>query len=154
MSIDGVLGSDVSGRLRKAASGQASSTNKIPLASGQLQPGETIAVPLAITFVTDDFGIQSASDKFFKRIRAAKPGSVFQEAYGGSIRKMRESFNPPRVFKATPYTFGPELRMGGVVIDGKSIVLDQASRNFMQLASYAQEGSCPLLYSWDERPKT
>ena len=36
-------------------------------------------------------------------------------------------------------------------MDGKSIVFDQASRNFMQLTSFSEAGSCPYLYSWDDR---
>ncbi|MGZ8399760.1 MAG: hypothetical protein ACXWVI_00435 [Methyloceanibacter sp.] len=155
VSIDGLLGSEVEeGQLRKKASAGTTSTGRISLATEQLQPGETIAVPLAISFVADEFGDQAESEKVFKRIQASKSGAIFQQRPSGPIRKVRESFDPPKAFKPATYMFGPELRLSGLVMDGKSIVFDQASRNFMQLASFTEEGSCPYLYSWDDGLKT
>ena len=153
VSIDGLLGSETgSAQLRKAVAGTGSPSGEIAVEAGQLQPGETIAVPLAITFIAEGFGDQAESEKVFKRIWATKPGTVFQST--GSVRKVREGFSPPKIFKPATYAFGPELRLSGLVIDGKRIVFDQASRNFMQLASFAEEGSCPYLYSWDDDQTT
>jgi len=158
VSIDGLLGSEGGNtQLRPVTIGATSTEGeRIAPAEGhiQLQPGETIAVPLAISFVMDEsikeaFGDQRKAEKIFKRIREAKPRHVFTMA-SCSIRKVRESFGAPKVLKPATYAFGPELRLGGLVMDGKSIVFDQASRNFMKLTMVPEFGSCPYLYAWDD----
>ena len=35
-------------------------------------------------------------------------------------------------------------------MDGKPIVFDQASRNFMKLTASEEGASCPYLYAWDD----
>jgi hypothetical protein len=158
VSIDGLLGTEAaSTQLRPVTPGAtAIKGERVALTEGQIQPGETIAVPLAISVVVEDslkemFGDQRNADKTFKQIRAAKPGTVFQTSSGEStIRKARESFGPPKIPKPATYAFGPELRLTGLVMDGKSIIFDQASRNFMRLTSYEEGASCPYLYAWDD----
>jgi hypothetical protein len=117
VSIDGLLGTEAaSTQLRPVTPGAtAIKGERVALTEGQIQPGETIAVPLAISFVVEDslkemFGDQRNADKTFKQIRAAKPGTVFQTSSGEStIRKARESFGPPKIPKPATYAFGPEL---------------------------------------------
>ena len=162
VSIDGLLGTEgASTQLRPVTRGAtAIKGERVALTEGQIQPGEIIAVPLAISFVIEDslkemFGDQRDAEKTFKQIRADKAGTVFQTRPGEpTIRKHRESFGPPKIPKPATYAFGPELRLTGLVMDGKSIIFDQASRNFMRLTSYEEGASCPYLYAWDDGHKT
>jgi hypothetical protein len=161
VSIEGLLGSEVpAAGLRSAGSGASGAVGQIALSSGEIRPGETIAVPLAISFIMADslkepFRDQAGAAKTFKAIEAAKPGTVFElKDEGGDtpvvVRKTRESFAPPTAPKPATYAFGPELQLSGLVMDGKQLVFDQASRNFMQLTAGEGYGSCPYLYAWDE----
>ena len=159
VSIEALLGTETGGnQLRKTVSGQTSSPDMIALATDQLQPSETIAFPLRISFVLpgrfqDQFSDSSTAEKTFKTIRAAKPGTIFEmaaEEGDAAIRKLRESFGAPTLPKPTTYAFGPEIKLDGLVLDGKSVVFDQASRNFMELTAGSGYGSCPYLYAWDD----
>ena len=161
VSIDGLLGSEVpSRRLRPAGSSASSAVGQIALSSGELKPGETMAIPLAISFVMADslkqpFENAEGAAKTFKAIQSAKPGSVFELKDEDAtppvvIRKTRESFGPPTVPKPALYAFGPELLLTGLVTGGHELVFDQASRNFMQLTAGEGYGSCPYLYAWDD----
>ena len=161
ISIEGLLGSEIpAAGLRAAASGVSGAGGQISFSSGEIEPGETIGVPLAISFIMADslkgpFQDQAGAAKTFKAIEAAKPGTVFAlKDEGGDrpviVRKTRESFAPPTVPKPAIYAFGPELQLNGLVISGKQLVFDQASRNFMQLTAGEGYGSCPYLYAWDE----
>ncbi len=69
------------------------------------------------------------------------------------VKKVRESFAPPTAPKPATYVYGPEIALKGLVVAGKPIVFDQASRNFMQLTAGEGYGSCPYLYSWDQSDK-
>ena len=131
ISIDGLLGGEVpSTRLRPAGSSASSAVGQIALSSGELKPGETIAIPLAISFVMADslqqpFENAEGATKTFKAIQSAKPGSVFELKDEDAtppvvIRKTRESFGPPTVPKPALYAFGPELQLTGLVTGGNS----------------------------------
>ena len=161
VSIEGLLGSEVQATaLRAAVAGAEGTGDPIALPDGELKPGETVAVPLAISFIMADslkskFEDQAAAAKSFKRIQAAPPGTVFELKDEGSedgivVRKVRESFGPPTTPKPATYIYGPEVALTGLVIAGKSIVFDQASRNFIQLTAGEGYGSCPYLYAWDD----
>ena len=160
VSIDGLLGSEGAiTRLRAVMPGATTIEGAtVALPKEQIEPGETIAIPLVISFTMGDglkeiFGDQRDAEKVFKRIRAAKQGMVFQVGADGSeplIRKVRESFGRPTVPGPPTYAFGPELRLSGLVMDGKPIVFDQASRNFMRLTAFEEGASCPYLYAWDD----
>jgi len=127
-------------------------TQRISFADGQLEPGETVAVPLGMSFVMDSVGNQIVADKVYRRIRATKPGTVFKTY--GSVRKVRESFALPKIFESSPFSYGAALRLAGLVVNDKPIVFDQASRNFMKLSAFSPVGSCPYLYSWHDGLKT
>src|ERR1700730_4557825 len=119
-----------------------------------------MAVPLSISFIMADslkepFRDQAGAAKTFRAIEVAKPGTVFElkDESGDTpvaVRKTRESFAPPTAPKPATYAFGPELRLSGLVMGGKQLVFDQASRNFMQLTAGEGYGSCPYLYAWDD----
>ena len=78
------MGSEVTAAgLRPAGSGASGTVGQIALSSGEIKPGETIAVPLSISFIMADslkemFGDQAGAAKTFKAIEAAKPGTVFE----------------------------------------------------------------------------
>ncbi len=161
VSIEGLLGSEVpAAGLRPAGSGASGAVGEIAHSRGEIRPGETIAVPLAISFIMADslkepFQDQAGAAKTFKAIEAAKPGTVFElKDEGGDtpviVRKTRESFAPPTAPKPATYAFGPQLQLSGLVMGGKQLVFDQASRNFMQLTAGEGYGSCPYLYAWDD----
>ena len=162
VSIDALLGSELPAPgLRPAGSDASGAASQIALSAGEIKPGETIAVPLAISFIMADslkepFQNAVGAAKTFKAIQAAKPGTVFElkdedVEPPATIRKTRESFGPPTTPKPALYTFGPELRLTGLVMGGNQLVFDQASRNFMQLTAGEGYGSCPYLYAWDDR---
>jgi len=159
VSIDGLLGSEASAtNLRATAAGGASAP--IALAAGEIKPGETLAVPLAISFVMADslknqFEKPAEAAKTYQRIAASPANTVFELKDDNTdppivVKKLRESFGAPTVPKPVTYVYGPEVRLNGLVIGGKDIVFDQASRNFMQLTAGEGYGSCPYLYSWEE----
>jgi hypothetical protein len=161
LSVEGLLGSEVpAGGLHPAGSSPNVAPGQIAVASGEIKPGETIAVPLVISFIMADslkepFKDQVGAAKIFKAIQSAKPGTVFELKDEDAtppvvIRKTRESFGPPTVPKPALYAFGPELQLTGLVIGGNQLVFDQASRNFMQLTAGEGYGSCPYLYAWDD----
>ena len=160
MSIDGLLGSEAPAtNLRASASAGAS--GPLALAAGEIKPGETIAVPLAISFVMagsleNEFGLPAEAAKTYKRIQS---GPAVVELKDDTVdppvvvKKARESFGPPTAPKPATYFYGPEIALKGLVVAGKPIVFDQASRNFMQLTAGEGYGSCPYLYSWDDGDK-
>ena len=158
MQIGALLGTETASTgLRPTSLGTLpDKPQSILLSDRQIQPRETIAVPLAITFVmdealADEFSNQGDAEKTFKRIQSARSGTVFKAPTDPPIRKTRESFDRPTAPKPATYAFGPELRVSGLVVDGRQIVFDQASRNFLKLTSSAEEGSCPYLYAWDDK---
>ena len=162
LSIEALLGSEVqAANLRTAAAGGASA--RVDLSTAEIKPGETVAVPLAISFVMADslkhqFENATEAAKTFKRIESAPAGTVF-ELNDDSIdpptvvKKARESFGARTAPKPATYFYGPEVAVKGLVVGGKDIVFDQASRNFMQLTAGEGYGSCPYLYSWDDGDK-
>ena len=162
VSIDGLLGSEASAtNLRATAAGGAS--GPLALAAGQIKPGETVAVPLAISFVmagslNNQFENPAAAAKTYQRIQSSPAGSMIELKDDNTdppivVKKIRESFAPPTAPKPATYLYGPEIALKGLVVAGKPIVFDQASRNFMQLTAGEGYGSCPYLYSWDQSDK-
>lgn len=106
LSVDALLGAEIGeNELRKAGSAEdAAAAGRLPVNADQLQPGETVAIPLAITFGSEPFGNQSMSEAVFNRIRADKPGTVYESGDGEDetvVRKVRESFGPPKSLRAT-----------------------------------------------------
>ena len=67
-------------------------------------------------------------------------------------KRARASARRPRQSPRTHF-YGPEIALKGLVVAGKPIVFDQASRNFMQLTAGEGYGSCPYLYAWDDGDK-
>jgi hypothetical protein len=47
------------------------------------------------------------------------------------------------------YFYGPELDLRGLVLNGRRLDFESASRNFMRLTAGEGYGSCPYLYAFD-----
>lgn len=57
--------------------------------------------------------------------------------------------NPPGREKRLPdYTYGPEIHMTGLTVNGERFSLEDNSANFLSLTLGSLEASCPYLYSW------
>jgi hypothetical protein len=161
VSLDGLIGAAVSEiGLRK------SQQTRLPLSAGTigiapvtLAPGQTLAVPLRISFVPAAslgklFKDQAAARATYNRIQATPRGTVIRQKSQGSggpppLRKVRESFGPPTVPAAASFFFGPELTLRGLVLNGQRLEFENAARNFMRLTAGEGYGSCPYLYAWD-----
>jgi hypothetical protein len=162
VSLDGLLGSETAAtNLRATAAGGAS--GPLALGADKIRPGETVAVPLAISFVMagslkNQFVNPAEAAKTYQRIQSSPAGSMIELKDDTAeppvvVKKSRESFGAPTAPKPATYFYGPEIALKGLVVAGKPIVFDQASRNFMQLTAGEGYGSCPYLYSWDEDDK-
>jgi hypothetical protein len=135
----------------------------IPGAVGTLAPGERVLVPLKLTFVAPK-GLANAfsgkladARKIYGQIEALAPATVIKEEPPGesnALTKTKEGFKPPLLPKVTPYLWGPELTLKGLMAGGKRIMLEDSSANFLELTAGEGYGSCPFLYSYDETKRT
>ncbi len=131
----------------------------IPGAVGTLAPGERVLVPLKMTFVAPK-GLANAfsgkiadARKAYSQIEALPAGTVITEEPAGeqnTMTKVKDGFRPPMLPKVTPYMWGPELTLKGLMANGKRIMLEDTSANFLELTAGEGYGSCPFLYSYDE----
>lgn len=136
----------------------------IPGAVGKLGPGERVLVPLKMTFVapkglaSNFTGKLSDARKIYSAIEKLPPGTVIKEeeplGEQATLQKTRESFRAPELPKVTPYMWGPEITLKGLNADGKRIILEETSANFLELTAGEGYGSCPFLYSYDETART
>ncbi len=96
------------------------------------------------------FGSQSDAAAIYAEIEALPRGSAVVDSSDANspIRKTRESFGPPVRPSPPAYIYGPALALAGLSVDGRPIVFDEASRNFLKLAAGEGYGSCPYLYAW------
>lgn len=135
----------------------------IPGTVGKLAPGERALVPLKMTFVAPKglalafSGKLSDARKIFSGYEKLPSGTVVKEVPPGeqnTLQKTKESFRAPELPKVTPYMWGPELTLKGLNVDGKRIILEDASANFLELTAGEGYGSCPFLYSYDDAART
>jgi hypothetical protein len=160
--IDGLLGKIVERPVlrREDGSSTISDADLTTIKSSiKLVPGETVAIPLRISFVPapalgDSFSDKDGAMSKYKEIQAAAPGTIFtvKEQEGHKVvRKVRESFRPPTVPVPNVYVYGPQTNLQGLLVNGQRIEFDAAARNFVRLtASFEEIGSCPILYAWDD----
>lgn len=162
--LDGLLGNESVNRgLRKTQSSlDLGSLSPVVINSRiEIKPGEKALVPLRLVFAPAE-SLRSAvpnsaeSRTIWERIRSAPRGTVFRNASqtDGVIKKVHESFKAPSAPSLEPSVYGPEIALRGFVSNGERVVLDQSARNFIQITAGDGYGSCPFLYSWDERLKT
>lgn len=130
---------------------------------GKLAPGERALVPLKMTFVAPKglagqfSGKLADARKVYAQYEKLPAGAVVKEDPPGeqnTLQKAKESFRPPELPKVTPYMWGPELTLKGLNVDGKRIILDEQSANFLELTAGEGYGSCPFLYSYDDAART
>lgn len=135
----------------------------IPGSVGKLAPGERVLVPLKMTFVAPKglsmqfSGKLADARKIYGEIEKLPAGTVIKEDPAGEqnvLTKARESFKAPELPKVTPYLWGPEITLKGLNIDGKRVILEEMSANFLELTAGEGYGSCPFLYSYDEAKST
>lgn len=130
---------------------------------GKLAPGERALVPLKMTFVAPKglaaqfSGKLSDARKIYAQYEKLPAGTIVKEEPPGeqnTLQKAKESFRAPELPKVTPYIWGPEQALKGLNVDGKRIILDEQSANFLELTAGEGYGSCPFLYSYDEMART
>ena len=138
--IDSIMGEEVAdGPLRIAD--DAAPTGVQPMSLGMLiQPGHSLLVPTRIILKPNpsyqlyhDASVGSAAT--FRRLRSK----------GFTARD-----NVFAVPELNDFTFGPELKVTGLGVEGNAIDFREKPLNDMEIAFSAQVGSCPYLLSWDE----
>lgn len=130
---------------------------------GKLAPGERALVPLKMTFVAPKglaaqfSGKLGDARKVYAQYEKLPAGTVVKEEPPGeqnTLQKAKESFRAPELPKVTPYIWGPEQTLKGLNVDGKRVILDEQSANFLELTAGEGYGSCPFLYSYDETARS
>ena len=160
VAVDSLLGNALTGELRTesvatAAENAAAQAETIP-AARILKPGELLAVPLKLSFLTEAeaFKDKTTAEKIYGWIKKAPAGKLFstsKDVFTTPVLKLRESFAPPSVPPHPNYVYGPEFVLKGIGIDGQTIDFKEASRNLLTLSDEPGFGSCPYLYAWDDR---
>jgi hypothetical protein len=169
-----------SNQLRAAvSSSRAMGRQALPGEPVTLAPSSRLIVPLRLVFAADDpvtVGFKAAArqaderkqaQEIFRKIMARPPGTVFRtEIYSALrgntrgkedtyvIRKVRESFKPPSYPTRSDFAFGPEWVLAGLVIGGETIAFEATAPNVIMITASSETGSCPILYTWDERNAT
>lgn len=164
ITIDGLLGTQVEDSgLRPPAPPMrgvvAAGVVPIPGKVGKLEPGESAIIPLKMTFVAPKglgqvfAGNLLKARKIHKAIGDLDSGTILKSPKAGSglKGKTKESFGAPSLPTVTPYTWGPELTLKGLTMNGKRIILEEAGANFIELSASEGKSSCPFLYAYDAR---
>jgi len=143
ISVSDLLGGRASDtRLRVATSQPALANSKQPLgiAVGTLSPAERALVPLKI-----HLGLNQWSTKEFPYRQTAS--AVHRQRGAGGYGGNTAGFGAPS-FRA--YAWGPEIVIGGLVVDGARIDLTNRSANYLEMTMSTESGSCPYLLSQAE----
>jgi hypothetical protein len=138
----------------------------------ELQPGERALVPLRLRLDVGDkklgHGLSFEPDKIgdarrgFQQLQASRPSTEFSvtwdyfegaESKSGTIKKVRESFEPPVSPKRDHLVFGPEWRVTGLEVAGEKVVLAAGNLNVLALSVGSAEGSCPHMMAWNPETK-
>jgi hypothetical protein len=115
------------------------------------------------------------AEETFKKIQAKPANFLFKEVIGGfnnpkQATKVRESFLKPTMPNVSEYAYGPEMLLAGLEIEGKTHTLDGNTSGVVMIQGDFQgdgeldldinkirvkpgkddDGSCPILYSWDD----
>jgi len=130
---------------------------------GIIRPGEKFVIPIRIfarAAANDWFWlygeknrISAESGQIYQKIRrsgrssfSSKTGLSNISTYQRVLRKLATSFLPPSVPSAANYGVGPEIKVAGLSVDGKHLLLEGASANFLNLTVTSGAGSCPILF--------
>jgi hypothetical protein len=148
-----------------SAAGAGDNVGSIGLSAASLDAGAKLVVPLRITFAHtgDEWNLDSAKE-VYDAIRSSKQ-QMFDIAVGKTnpktIRKTRDSFKEPETPTASDYLYGPAMSLSGLVVDGKTYLIpnstdpDSSGAPASNNLSFSVEigpadGSCPILFSWNE----
>jgi hypothetical protein len=180
VSVDRLLGAvQSSSGLRPADESavlQTAETVEISDGPAPIAPGESLLIPVKMTFVVQDalreaFVDASTAEANFRAIRSVPPDRVFEldfawepyademffdewraeQSYWIKTLRTRDDFKPPQTPKMSNLVYGPEIAVHGLQVSGETMDLSGAAANyFEQLTASSGIGSCPYLYAWDE----
>jgi hypothetical protein len=51
------------------------------------------------------------------------------------------------------YWYGPAINLKGLSVSGQQLEFDRPLANFIEIAAYFPEGSCPYVFSYDDRDR-
>jgi hypothetical protein len=129
-------------RLRRLESSVTASASRSAAISvgAVIRPGEALLVPYRIALQSN-----------FKLLSDQAPRQavdVYQQLVAKGITARSDVYATP----STPsFAFGTELRIAGMVVNGKPFQLSARSSNFVDVSFGLGTGSCPYLLSWDEQ---
>jgi len=100
-----------------------------------------------------DFGDLASATRTYQKIRGSVDELLsLSDCSGAKVSIPRESFPSPAVPPAgRTYSYGPAVTLKGVSISGTSIAFDKTLANFLEIATFSLEGSCPYVYALDSR---
>lgn len=155
LSIETLLGGSADrADLRQEEISSAGDVVALPVAVGELGPGERVLIPLRMRFVQSNslasrFQNIGAAQRFYDRVMAEPADRLFSYSdQSVSIAKRVDTFRVPESPSSAPYIYGPELQISGLVVDGERVNLEDASANYLELTAGEGYGSCPFLYYW------
>src|SRR5262249_33381251 len=122
-------------RLATSSPALANARQSLGIGVGRLAPGEKALVPLRIFLAPNgpsvkQFRYRQTASQIYSRLGAS--------GYGGNIG----GFGAPSFRN---YAWGPEIVIGGLVINGTRLDLANRSANYLEMTMSAEAGSCPYL---------
>jgi hypothetical protein len=154
--LNGIMTTESAGGLRPAKSVTVSDKGPKTLEYNvELAPREKALVPLRMTWpassdLSDLFGDRDKAGTKYASIQNSPKGTMFNVKEGGRIvlRKVREGFGAPSRPEMDDLIYGPILELTGVIANGKTVSLNERTRNFLNVTVSSEGGSCPFLYAW------
>ena len=67
------------------------------------------------------------------------------------VKIRRDSFGPPSAPAMRTYSYGPGFSLKGVSVSGHALEFDKSLANFIEVSAYVGVGSCPWVFSYDDR---
>ena len=122
-------------RSSSSSSAPANLAQPLGIAAGKLGPGVKVLVPLRIylgpnRYVSKTFRYRQTASQVYGRIGAS--------GYQGNIR----GYGAPSFRN---YAYGPEIVVGGLLVNGVPLNLPNRSANYLELTMSEEVGSCPYL---------
>jgi hypothetical protein len=131
---------------------EAQSTGSLqthPIAPLTLPPGQTIVLPLRISFRSPGSVHVGSATKVFESVRASK-SEYLDRLCNPKARIRRDSFLPPSAPSQRTYWYGPAIVLKGISISGQTLRFDRPLGNFLEIAAGQPVGSCPYVFSYDD----
>jgi hypothetical protein len=152
ITVDSLIGSvETSTILRSYGEGKSEgAVQTVRIEPVTLSPGQSIVVPLRISFRTPGQDFFGKEKKVFESILAFKPEYLARRC-DPKLRIRRDSFRPPSVPSLRFYSYGPAIDLKGIGVSGQPLEFDRPLANFIEIAAYAPVGSCPYVFSYDDQ---